>query len=99
MGYSYSWNRLHVGHTKEALRRRGTELPWKQTALPRSRWWWLGYQGLGVVMAGSTDDYLSRVSVLKQQLLCLRNKTGGSGLCYIVNAQHAQLHGLVEKFS
>lgn len=50
-------------------------------------------------MAGSTDDYLSRVSVLKQQLLCLCNKTGGSGLCYIVNAQHAQLHGLVEKFS
>lgn len=88
-----------MGHTKEALRRRGTELPWKQTALPRSRWWWLGYQGLGVVMAGSTDDYLSRVSVLKQQLLCLCNKTGGSGLCYIVNQQHAQLHGLVEKFS
>lgn len=55
--------------------------------------------GLGVVMAGSTDDYLSRVSVLKQQLLCLCNKTGGSGLCYIVNQQHAQLHGLVEKFS
>lgn len=55
---------------------------------PRSRWWWLGYQGLGVVMAGSTDDYLSWISVLKQQLLCLPNKTGGSGLCYIVNLRH-----------
>ena len=33
----YSWKRLHVGHTKETLvliGRRGTGLPWKQTALP-----------------------------------------------------------------
>lgn len=63
MQNEYSCNRLHVGYTKGTSMctgRRGTQLPWKQTALPPfSRWRWWGYRGLGVMMAGSWDYYLS----------------------------------------
>lgn len=58
----YSWNRLHVGHTKETsvlIGRRGTELPWKQTALPPQQMVVVRVSGAGcITMAGSRDDYL-----------------------------------------
>lgn len=82
----YSWNRLHVGHTKEAQRRRGTELPWKQTALPSEQMVVVRVSGAGVKWW--RDPQMIICPLLKRQLL--PNKTGGSGLCCILDASWPQ---------
>lgn len=60
---------------------------------PQSRWWWWGYRGLGVVgagMAGPGDDYLSRVPVLKQQLLCVFLTKQVARVKLLVNVKHSK---------